>query len=195
MATKNGMWFRKNPSQNIPEAQWWEEKCVRRQGGYDFDASNIPPSVRWVPKGTLLKLMTDTGKARVCKTAEVTIKAESPGTTIKVKDTGMLMVGDTLAGSKITAISVADNIATLTVDEVNAVIEAGTVIDDLAETGEKLIGLQYETNDLMGNDFPQCTPTLVAMEIEKDTLPLPINDKLIEKLNKAGVGIHLFREQ
>lgn len=195
MATKNGMWFKKTTSQHIQEALWWEEKCVRRQGGYDFDKSNIPTDVRWIPKGTLLKLVNETGKVKVAKTAEVTAKAEALGTTIKVKDTGLIMVGDKYNGSTVTAISISDGIATLTVDTIAETLEVGDVVSDYDKEKEKVLGLQYETNDLRDNDYPQATPTLVAMEIEKDTLPMPISDELIAELNKAGVGIHLFREQ
>lgn len=195
MATKNGMWFKKTTSQNIQEALWWEEKCVRRQGGYDFDKSNIPTDVRWIPKGTLLKLVNETGKVKVAKTAEVTEQAEALGTTIKVKDTGIIMVGDKYNGSTVTDISKSDGIATLTVDTIAETLKVGDVISDYDKKKEKVLGLQYETNDLRDNDYPQATPTLVAMEIEKDTLPMPISDELIAELNKAGVGIHLFREQ
>lgn len=195
MATKNGMWFKKTTSQHIQEALWWEEKCVRRQGGYDFDKSNIPTDVRWIPKGTLLKLVNETGKVKVAKTAEVTEQAEALGTTIKVKDTGLIMVGDKYNGSTVTAISISDGIATLTVDTIAETLEVGDVVSDYDKAKEKVLGLQYETNDLRDNDYPQATPTLVAMEIEKDTLPMPISDELIAELNKAGVGIHLFREQ
>ena len=195
MATRNGMWFKKTTSQTINEAQWWNEKTVRRQGGYDFDKSNIPAEVRWIPKGTLLKLDKTTGKVKVLKTAEVTAVAEAETKTIKVKDNGILMVGDVLNGSTITKIVVAEGIATLTVDKVNVKLNVGDVISDLADENEVALGFQYETNDLRDNDYPQATPTLVAMEIEKDTLPLPISGKLIEALNKPGIGIHLFREQ
>lgn len=195
MATKNGMWFKKTTSQHIQEALWWEEKCVRRQGGYDFDKSNIPTDVRWIPKGTLLKLVNGTGKVKVAKTAEVTEQAEALGTTIKVKDTGLIMVGDKYNGSTVTKISISDGIATLTVDTIAETLEVGDVVSDYDKAKEKVLGLQYETNDLRDNDYPQATPTLVAMEIEKDTLPMPISDELIAELNKAGVGIHLFREQ
>ena len=195
MATRNGMWFKKTTSQTINEAQWWNEKTIRRQGGYDFDKSNIPAEVRWIPKGTLLKLDKTTGKVKVLKTAEVTAVAEAETKTIKVKDNGILMAGDVLNGSTITKIVVAEGIATLTVDKVNVKLNVGDVVSDLADENEVALGFQYETNDLRDNDYPQATPTLVAMEIEKDTLPLPISDKLIEALNKPGIGMHLFREQ
>ena len=189
------MFYHKSSGTNIKEAAWWEEQCVRRQGGYDFDKSNIPADVRWIPKGTLLKLDKSTGKVKVLKTAEVTAVAEAEAKTIKVKDNGILKVGDVLNGSTITEIVVAEGIATLTVDKVNVKLNVGDVISDLADENEVALGFQYETNDLRDNDYPQATPTLVAMEIEKDTLPLPINNKLIEALNKPGIGVHLFREQ
>ena len=54
MSTKHGMFLHKGKPTNIKEALWWEEMCVRRQGGYDLDTSNLPAGFRWLAKGTIL---------------------------------------------------------------------------------------------------------------------------------------------
>ena len=100
---------------------------------------------------------------------------------------------DKFAGSTISKIAVAEGVATLTVTALAAAVEAGDAVSEYDPEADTLIGLAYETTDLRDNDFPQVTPTLVAMEIEKDTMPYPVNDAIIEGLNKAGVGTHLFR--
>ena len=193
MAQKQGMFFHKSVATNIKEGAWWEEHCVRRQGGYDLDKSNLPDSFRWLAKGTVLKFDNATGKAVVVKSAKVAETAQSGATSIKVYDTGVLKVGDTLSGNKITAIATADGVATLTVDATKAKINAGDVITDYDKTKDTLLGLAYETNDLRDNDNPFVTPTLEAVEIEADTLPIPVNADIIEGLNKPGYGKHLFR--
>lgn len=195
MAQKQGMFFRKTTSTAIKEGAWWEEHCVRRQGGYDLDKSNLPDSFRWLAKGTVLKFDASTGKAVVVKSAKLSADAASGATEIKVEDTGILKVGDTLGGNAITAISVADGVATLTVAAISAKLKAGDVISDYDKDNDVLLGLAYETNDLRDNDNPFVTPTLEAVEIEKDSLPIPVNDEIIEGLNKPGYGKHLFRIQ
>lgn len=189
MSTKNGMFMHKGKPTDIKEGLWWEETCIRRQGGYDLDTSNLPDGLRWLPKGTVLAFLD--GKAIAVKTAKVYEAAEAEATTVKVEDTGILKVGDVIGGMTISAISVADGIATLTVDAVpEGGLKAGAVIADARSKGV-LLGLQYETNDLRDNDFPQVTPTLQAYEIEEDTLPFPVNDDI-----KKGLGDrHQFKIQ
>lgn len=195
MANKQGMFFHKSTATDIKEAMWWEEHCVRRQGGYDLDKSNLPSTFRWLAKGTVLKFDASTGKAVVVKSAKVAADAASGATEIKVYDTGILQVGDTLGGNAITAISTADGVATLTVAATSAELKAGDVISDYDADTDTLLGLAYETNDLRDNDNPFVTPTLEAVEIEKDSLPVPVNDAIVEGLNKPGYGKHLFRIQ
>ena len=193
MSSKNGMFYHKSSGTNIKEAAWWEEQCVRRQGGYDFDKSNLPATFRWLPKGSVLKINKATGKVALVKSAEVAAKANAQATTLKIKDNGLFAVGDKIAGSTISNIAIANGVATLTVTALAATVEAGDAVSEYDPEADTLIGLAYETTDLRDNDFPQVTPTLVAMEIEKDTMPYPVNDAIIEGLNKAGVGTHLFR--
>lgn len=195
MAQKQGMFFHKNTSTDIKEGAWWEEHCIRRQGGYDFDKSNLPTDFRWLAKGTTLKFDKSTGKAQVLKSAKLAADAATGATEIKVEDTGILKVGDTLGGNAITAITTADGVATLTVAATAAELKAGDVISEYDKDNDVLLGLAYETNDLRDNDNPFVTPTLEAVEIEKDSLPVPVNDDIIEGLNKPGYGKHLFRIQ
>lgn len=195
MANKQGMFFHKSTATNIKEAAWWEEHCVRRQGGYDLDKSNLPDAFRWLPKGAILKFDKTTGKAVVVKTAEVAEDAATGATSIKVKHTGLLKVGDTFNGNKITAIASTDDVDTLTVAATSEEIKKGAVISDYDKDNDVLLGLAYETNDLRDNDNPFVTPTLEAVEIEKDTMPFPVNDDIIAGLNKPGYGKHLFRIQ
>ncbi len=182
MSTKNGMFMRKGQPTDIKEALWWEETCIRRQGGYDLDKSNLPASLRWLPKGTILAFVKASGAAIAVKTAKVYEAASQDATSIKVEANDLLMVGDVIGGMTISAIAVEDGIATLTVDAVPEAIAAGTVIADANAKGT-ILGLQYETNDLQDNDYPQVTPTLQVYEIEEDSLPYPVNDDI-----KKGLG-------
>lgn len=195
MANKQGMFFHKSTAVNIKEAAWWEEHCIRRQGGYDLDKSNLPESFRWLPKGAILKFDATTGKAVVVKTAKVSVDANTGATEIKVEHNGLLKIGDSLAGNKITAIATENNIDTLTVEATAADLKTGDVISDYDKEKDVLLGLAYETNDLRDNDNPFVTPTLEAVEIEKDSMPFPVNEEIIAGLNKPGYGKHLFRIQ
>lgn len=190
MSTKNGMFLHKGQPKDIKEALWWEETCIRRQGGYDLDTSNLPATLRWLPKGTVLGFNSENGKAIVVKTAKVCEDAAKDATILKVEANELLAVGDIIGGATIKAISVEDGVATLTVDEVPEALTKGVVIGDERSKGV-LLGLQYETNDLRDNDFPQVTPTLRVFEIEEDTMPFPINDDI-----KKGLGaLHQFKIQ
>lgn len=193
MANTHGMFYHKNATTNIKEGLWWEEHCIRRQGGYDLDKSNLPASFRWLAKGTVLKFYAASGKAKVVKSAKVVAAVARQATTIKVEDNGILAVGDTLNGNKITAITTDGTTATLTVAATANSYNIGDVISDYDPQKDVLLGLAYETNDLRDNDYPQVTPTLECVEIEKNSLPLPVNDAIIEGLNKPGYGKHLFR--
>ncbi len=190
MSTKNGMYLRKGKPTDIKEALWWEETCVRRQAGYDLDTSNLPSTLRWLPKGTVLAFDSESGKAVVVKTAKVCEAAAKEATSLKVEANDLLAVGDIIGGATISAISVEDGVATLTVDAVPEAMAAGTVIADANSKGT-ILGFQYETNDLQDNDYPQVTPTLQVYEIEEDSLPYPVNDDI-----KAGLGDrHQFKIQ
>lgn len=184
------MYMHNSNAEEIKEGLWWEETCVRRQGGYDLDTANLPSTLRWFPKGAPLAFDSTTGKAVLVKTAVVAANAAKDATTLTVIDNGMLVVGDKLAGSTITAIAVNEGVATLTVSALaKAVTKDSIVADDNAKG--VILGLNYATIDLRDNDYPSVTPTLQAYEIEEDTLPYPINDDI-----KAGLGDrHQFKIQ
>ena len=188
MASKNGMFMHKGQPASIKEGLWWEEHCIRRQGGYDLDTSNLPAAFRWLPKGAVLAFNDQNGKAIVVKTAKVYEAAEAAATTLKIYANDLIAVGDEIGGATISAISTEDGVSTLTVSALEAAIAADTVIADANANGI-ILGLAYETTDLMDNDYPQVTPTLQAFEIEEDTLPFPVNDDI-----KAGLGaLHQFK--
>lgn len=190
MSTKNGMFLHKGVPVDIKEALWWEETCIRRQGGYDLDTTNLPSDFRWLPKGTPLAINETNGKAIVVKTAVVYANAAKDATTIQIVENPLIKVGDKLAGSTISAITTADGVSTLTVSALSKAVTKDTVVDSL-ETTTKLLGLAYETTDLRDVDFPQVTPTLQAFEIEEDSMPFPINDAIKEKLGP----LHQFKIQ
>ena len=188
MASKNGMFMHKGKPASIKEGLWWEEHCIRRQGGYDFDTSNLPASFRWLPKGAVLAFDAESGKAIVVKTAKVYEAAQEGATSLKIEANDLIAVGDVIGGATISAISTEDGVSTLTVSALESALKQGAVIADANSKGI-ILGLAYETTDLLGNDYPQVTPTLQAFEIEEDTLPYPVNDDI-----KAGLGaLHQFK--
>jgi hypothetical protein len=188
----SGFFMHKTKPEAIKEAVWLEEQCLRRQGGYDLDRTNLPSTVKWLAKGTVFKLGTD-GKAKVVKTALVTEKAASGATTLKIASGSLYQVGDTVAGKAITAISSADGVDTLTVEALSKAIDKDTVVTDY-DSKDTVLGFSYDTLDLRIADASiPVTPTLQVMEVEEDTLPYPINDDI-----KAGIrtnGIALFKIQ
>lgn len=190
MSSKNGMFMHKGTPTNIKEALWWEETCIRRQGGYDLDTTNLPADFRWLPKGTVLAFNATNGKATVVKTAKVYANAAKDATTLQIEESPLIKVGDKLAGSTISAIMTEEGVSTLTVSALAKAVTKDTIVDSL-ESGTILLGLAYETTDLRDVDYPQVTPTLQAFEIEEDTMPFPINDTI-----KAGLGaLHQFKIQ
>ncbi len=176
------MYYKNSASEKIQEGLWWEESCVRRQGGYDLDKTNLPSDMRWFPKGAVLAFDSTTGKAVFVKTAVVYANAAANATQLKIVDNGLFAVGDKIHGSTISAISVADGVATLTVGALATKADKDTVVTDDNASGI-LLGLNYATVDLRDNDYPSVTPTLQAYEIEEDTLPFPINATI-----KQGLG-------
>ena len=180
-----GMFLKKTKPTEIKEATWWEEHCIRRQGGYDFDATNLHASIKWVAKGTPLKLTID-GNATVIKTAQVTEKAAKGATTIKVASGSLLKVGDTIAGVKISAITVGDGVDTLTVAAIEDEIAKGTVISDYTKD-DTVLGLSYDTFEIDADAQQMATPTLQVLEVEKDSLPYPLSDEIVAAINANGV--------
>lgn len=184
------MFLHKGTPTNIKEALWWEETCIRRQGGYDLLTTNLPAGTRWLPKGTLLEFDSGTGKAKVVKSATVYANAAANATTLKIVENPLIKVGDTLAGSAISAISTEDGVMTLTVAALAASVDKDSVVTT-ATSSSVILGFQYETIDLQDNDFPQVAVTLQAFEIEEDTLPQPVNATM-----KSWIGpLHQFKIQ
>lgn len=187
------MFYNQNKPEDIKEALWWEETCLGRQGGYDLDKSNLPATLKWLPKGAPLAFVKDTGKVIVCKTVKVVEKAEANATTLKVEHNDLLVIGNTIAGSEISKIETADGVDTLTVSALAKAVEAGDVIDD--GNAKNVIGLNKDTNKypLTEDTNPSVTPTLRALEIEEDSLPYPVNTDIKAALNENG--IHKFKIQ
>jgi len=178
------MFLKKTKPTNIQEAVWWEEYCIRRQGGYDFDGSNLPSGNIWIPKGTILKKASD-GSCAVVKTAKVTEKAEQSAKAIKVAKNHLLKVGDTVNGSKISAITPGDGFDTLTVGALSGAIEPGTVLTDYAAS-DVVLGLSYDTFYFASDEKQAATPTLRVVECEEDTLPYPITKEIKDAINANG---------
>lgn len=184
-----GMYLKKTVPTDIKEGSWWEEQCVVRQGGYDLDQSNLPADLKWLPKGTVVKLGTG-GKAVVVKTAKVTEKAVSGTKTIKVAAGNVLVVGDTIGGNKITAIAKTSTVDTLTISAAtSADIEANTIISDYNASTDVILGFTYATKELDKDASQQVEPTLRVMEVEEASLPYPVNDKIKAGLNANGIAL------
>ena len=179
--------------EDIKEALWLEEQCLRRQGGYDLDRSNLPTTLKWVAKGTILRFVSG-GKAQVVKTAKAVEKADKAATTLKIASGSLFKVGDKIAGATIAAISSSDGVDTLTVSALDNAVAANAIVSDYDKTKDVLLGFSYDTLDIRDPESSiAATPTLQVMEVEEDSLPYPINDEI-----KAGIranGVALFKIQ
>ena len=189
--TNSGYFLHKTKPEDIQEAVWLEEQCLRRQGGYMLDRTNLPSSLKWLPKGATLKLSGDgKGNAIVVKTAKVAEKAEKQATTLKIASGSLFKVGDKIAGATISAIASADSVDTLTVSALANEAAEGAVVSDFDKTKDIILGLSYDTLDLRDpeSEIP-CTPTLQVMEVEEDSLPYPINDEIKEGIRANGIAL------
>lgn len=189
--TNSGYFLHKTKPEDIQEAVWLEEQCLRRQGGYMLDRTNLPSSLKWLPKGATLKLSGDgKGNAIVVKTAKVAEKAEKQATTLKIASGSLFMVGDKIAGATISAITSADSVDTLTVSALANEAAEGAVVSDFDKTKDIILGLSYDTLDLRDHESEiPCTPTLQVMEVEEDSLPYPINDEIKEGIRANGIAL------
>lgn len=181
------MYYKETTPQNLPDGLWDEHSCVRRQGGYDLDKENLPASLKWLLKGAPLAFVSATGKVKLVKTAKVVAAAAKSDTTLKIEDNGLFAVGEKIAGSTISAIEVADGVATLTVSALGAAVKIGDVVDD--GNADAVIGLNYAAVKIEGE--PSCTPTLQAYEIEETSLPYPVN----AAIKTALTSRHAFKIQ
>lgn len=184
-----GMFLRRTKPIDIKEAIWWEEQCIRRQGGYDLDQSNLPSSLKWLAKGTILKLSASGGKAVAVKTALVVEDAANAATTLKIKSGSLYKVGDSIAGKEISAIDTADGVDTLTIAALGAQIKKGTVVSDYDKSKDTILGFSYDTIDVNDDNQVAATPTLQVMEVVEDSLPYPINADIKAGLNANGVAL------
>ena len=181
--------MKKSKPTDIKEAVWLEEQCLRRQGGYNLDQSNLPASLKWLPKGTVLKL-TSNGNAIAVKTARVTEKAEKNATTLKIASGSLFAIGDKIAGSTISAITSESGIDTLTVSALGNAVEAKAVVSDYDKTKDVLLGFSYDTLDVRDQESSiAATPTLQVMEVEEDSLPYPINNEIKEGIRANGIAL------
>lgn len=173
--------------EKIKEALWWEEQCVRREGGYDFDSSNLPDDAKWLPKGAVLKFVKETGKACVVKSTRVKENANKSATTLKIEKDSYFKVGDTIAGVTISNIVKGSDYDTLTVGALTDALKAGDAVDDYKD-GDIVLGLQYDTFPIEKEFNQQVTPTLVVREVVESSLMYPISDKVKAALNKVGTA-------
>lgn len=191
--SNRGYFMHRTKPEDIKEALWLEEQCLRRQGGYDLDRTNLPATLKWVAKGTVLRLVTG-GKAQVVKTAKVTEKASKSATTLKIVSGSLFQVGDKIAGSTISAITSSDGVDTLTVSALANEVAVNAIVSDYDKTKDVLLGFSYDTLDIRDKEASiAATPTLQVMEVEEDSLPYPINEDI--KLGINAVGIALFKIQ
>lgn len=191
--SNRGYFLHRTKPEDIKEALWLEEQCLRRQGGYDLNRTNLPTTLKWIGKGTVLRLVTG-GKAEVVKTAKVVEKADKAATILKIASGSLFQVGDKIAGATIAAISPSDGVDTLTVSALDNAVAKDAVVSDYDKTKDVLLGFSYDTLDVRDQDSSiAATPTLQVMEVEEDSLPYPINDDI-----KAGIkanGVALFKIQ
>ena len=191
--SNRGYFLHRTKPEDIKEALWLEEQCLRRQGGYDLDRSNLPATLKFVAKGTVLRLVTG-GKAQVVKTAKATERAEKSATTLKIASGSLFKVGDKIAGATISAIASSDGVDTLTVSTLANEVAVNAIVSDYDKTKDVLLGFSYDTLDVRDQESSiAATPTLQVMEVEEDSLPYPINEDI--KLGINAVGIALFKIQ
>lgn len=184
-----GMYLKKTVPTDIKEALWWEEECVRRQGGYDLDQTGLPATTKWLPKGTVVKLGTN-GKAVVVKSAKVTEKATSGTKTVKLAGGSLFKEGDTIGGKKIASIERTATLDTVTLSgTLENDIEAETVVTDYNKDTDVLLGFTYATKELDPDASQMVEPTLQVMEVEEDTLPYPVNADIKAGLNANGIAL------
>ena len=170
---------------SIKEALWWEEMCVRREGGYDLDTANLPDDAKWLPKGVVLRFDKATGKANVLKSARVTEKASEGATTIKIECGSYFKVGDTVAGGAVSAVTRGESYDALTVSATTEELNVNDIVDDYSDT-DVVLGLQYETLPIDKAAYMHVTPTLVVREVDENSLMYPVSDKVKTALNAVG---------
>lgn len=158
--------FRYSNADLIKEANWNERTCERRQGGFMIDKTSLPSGMKVLPKGAVMALSS--GIAIYVKTAQAQADAASAATSLRVKKGHDLVVGDTIAGSTISAINTSNaNYDTLTVTALSAAVTADDVLN--SSLGDGIVGLNYAP--VVIDDQPSCTITLQAYDIDEATMP------------------------
>lgn len=166
------MYRKETTLEQIPQAIWDVESCVRCVAGATLDTSSLPDGAKRVLKGTPLVYDSATGKVKVVKTATVATAAEAGATSLEIAKDSIFKVGDTIAGSTISAIDdSADDKDVLTISALETAVKAGDVIDD--GNGANVVGLNYANTKI--EDFTSVTWTIQAYEIQEATLPYPLN--------------------
>lgn len=176
---------------NIKEGVWDEATCVRRQGGFDIDKSNLPADMQYLPKGAPVYL-TDEGKVKLIKTIKAYEHISGGVTSMKVYKGSAAIVGDSILGTTITEIDKSN--ANYDVIKTKAATPPAPVNKDESlffaggtDAEEGCIGLVYATVKL--DDFPACSVTIQAYEIEEDTLPF----SLTRNIKTALTSRHAFK--
>ena len=183
------MYLKKTVPTDIKEGSWWEEQCIVRQGGYDLDQSNLPAELKWLPKGTVVKLGNG-GKAIAIKTAKVVEKADSATETVKLAHGSLFKEGDTIGGKKIASIARTATLDTVTLSTgLEAAINANDIVTDYNKDSDVILGFTYATKELDKDASQQVEPTLRVMEVEEASLPYPINADIKAGLNANGIAL------
>lgn len=169
------MYRKETTLEQIPQAIWDVESCVRCVAGANIDTDSLPDGAKRVLKGTPLMYDSATGSVKVVKTAKVVTAADAAATSLEIEKGSIFKVGDTIAGSTISAIDdSADDKDVLTISALAEAIDKDAVVDD--GNGAKVIGLNYANTKI--EDFTSVTWTIQAYEIQENTLPYPLNNDI-----------------
>lgn len=167
----------------LKEGRWNEKTCIRMTAGFDLSKANLPVGMELLPKGAPLAVVNKV--AYLVKTATVHANANQSATSVQVKKGHAVVVGDVLNGSTVSAINTEnEDFDVLTVSALAAAVKEGDVLAD-AKAGN-VCGLNYATVRI--DQFPTCTPTIQAYEIEEKTLPYPVS----EAIKTALTSRHMF---
>lgn len=170
--------YYESSTSTIPEANWNERTCERRQGGYNIDKDSLPAGLKILPKGAVMAI-NSSGKAILVKTAKTTAAAAANATSVKLEKGHGFVVGDTINGSAISAINTSnDSYDTCTIAALASAVESGEVVN--SGFGNGIVGLNYAPVVIKGD--PSCTITLQAYDIDESTLPYPVNSAIKEAL-------------
>jgi len=166
------MYYTYSSSIALTEGKWNEKTCVLAQGGLMVDKTTLVTGTEFIPKGTPIAIVT--GKAVPVRTVKVQANAAANATSLLIMpgDGAKLKVGDTVAGSAISEITLGTTYDTLTVAALAAKVDKDTIV--CANGIESSVaGLCYASVEV--DDAPSLTITIQAYEIEESTLPVLLN--------------------